>query len=372
MGRPIEWISLRGYKSIKALDDFKLKSINVLIGANGSGKSNFVSFFSMLRELSEGRLELLVNKAGGADTHLFNGPQETQEIHAKMQFGSNAYSIKLEPTADDRLIFKDERIEFHPDPQSKFSDVDRSIGVGHGESKLKEHAKDGFNNQIAKHIHDAVSGWTVYHFHDTSETAAMRRTCSVRDSERLRHDGANLASFLYRLQKEEGDTYRLIVETIKLIAPFFDDFKLRPKKKKKDDKHIQLEWKQVGSDYPFHPSQLSDGTLRFIAIATCLLQPQPPATVLIDEPELGLHPYALQILASLILQAKERTQVIVSTQSASLLSSFEPEQIIVVERLDGASEFKRLNDGDLENWLDDYTLGEVWQKNVFGGGPTNE
>lgn len=371
MGRPIRWISLTGYKSIKELTDFKLGSVNVLIGANGSGKSNFVSFFSMLRELVEGRLERVVNKAGGADTHLFNGPRETREIHARMEFGSNAYDIKLESTSDDRLIFRDERIEFHPGGQSAFTDVNRSIGEGHSESKLKERASEGWNREVAKHIYNAVSGWTVYHFHDTSETAAMRRSCSVRDHERLRHDGANLAAFLYRLKGEEPDTYRLIVETVKLIAPFFDDFKLRPRRKN-GDKHIQLEWKQLGSDYPFHPSQLSDGTLRFIAIATCLLQPDPPATVLIDEPELGLHPYALQMLANLILQAEARTQVIVSTQSSSLLSSFEPEQIVVVERHDGASTFKRLDENDLETWLDDYTLGEIWQKNVIGGGPTNE
>jgi len=103
-----------------------------------------------------------------------------------------------------------------------------------------------------------------------------------------------------------------------------------------------------------------------------LLQPEPPSTILIDEPELGLHPFALEILGNLILQAQERTQLIVSTQSAPMLNSFEPDQIIAVERHEGESTFKSLEKTDLKTWLEDYTLGELWQKNVYGGGPVHE
>jgi predicted ATPase len=164
----------------------------------------------------------------------------------------------------------------------------------------------------------------------------------------------------------------LIRDTVRLIAPFFNDFKLRPKKRR-GDQQLELEWEQVGSDYPFHCSQLSDGTLRFIALATALLQPEPPATVLIDEPELGLHPYALEMLANLILQAMQRTQLIVSTQSPLLLNAFEPEQIVVIDREEGESRFRRLAQDDLSVWLsEEYTLGDLWQKNVYGGGPVHE
>src|SRR5262249_29128651 len=157
------------------------------------------------------------------------------------------------------------------------------------------------NKAISEHIYDAISSWTVYHVHDTSETAAMRRPCSVRDYERLQPDAGNIAAFLNFLREEDDRAYRLIVDAVKLVAPFFKDFTFRPRKRK-DDEVVQLEWIQEGSDYPFHPSQLSDGTLRFIALATALLQPQPPATILIDEPELGLHPFALEMLGNLILQ----------------------------------------------------------------------
>ncbi len=154
---------------------------------------------------------------------------------------------------------------------------------------------------------------------------------------------------------------------MRLAAPFFDDFRLEPEANGSDEV-VQLEWTQRGSDYPFHPSRLSDGTLRFACPATALLQPVPPATLVFDEPELGLHPYALNVLAGLIKQAATRTQVIVSTQSAALLDHFEPEDVVVVDRRDGASGFRRLNSEPLKAWLSEYSLGELWRKNVFDGG----
>lgn len=372
MSRPIDKMTLRGFKSIRALDDFELTSVNVLIGANGSGKSNFVSFFHLLREMVEGHLQIAVNKAGGADVLLHLGPKVTQKIEARLEFGLNGYGFTLEATADNRLVFNDERIRYRASPGMKTTSVDRSIGEGHSESTLKSHSETGWNSQIALHIYRAISSWTVYHFHDTSETAAMRRRSSVRDNERLRPDAGNLAAFLYRLQVEEEDSYRLICDTVRLVAPFFKDFKLRPKKAK-DDQYLELEWEHIGSDYPFHPGQLSDGTLRFIALTTALLQPNPPATILIDEPELGLHPYALDVLANLILQAADNVQLIVCTQSATLLNAFEPDQIVAIDRAGGESTFRRLNKEELKAWLvEDYTLGDLWQKNVYGGGPVHE
>jgi predicted ATPase len=160
---------------------------------------------------------------------------------------------------------------------------------------------------------------------------------------------------------------------VRLAAPFFDDFKLRPVPT--NPELIQLEWSQTDSDYPFRASQLSDGTLRFICLATALLQPSPPPTMLFDEPELGLHPYALTLLATLFQQPSKGVgggQIIVSTQSASLLNEFAPEDVIVVERVEGQSTFRRLDPADLSEWLQEYALGELWQKNVLGGRPRSE
>lgn len=371
MGRPIRSITLKGYKSIQSLEDFAIHDLNVLIGANGAGKSNFVGFFYLLREIIEGRLEKAVNVEGGADTQLHLGPKVTEQIECTVEFGPNEYVFKLQPTADDRLIFADERIKYEGTPGYSYS-VNRSLGTGHSESKLKfQIDRDTQNKAICEHIYSSISSWTVYHVHDTSITAGMRRACSVGEYERLRPDASNLAPFLNFIKEDDEPRYELIVDTIKLVAPFFKEFRFRPKKAKEDEK-VLLEWVQEGTDYPFHPSQLSDGTLRFIALATALLQPDPPTTILIDEPELGLHPFALEMLGHLILQARQRTQLIISTQSALLLNVFDPEDVVIVERTDGATSLRRLEEDELTSWMQEYTLGELWQKNVYGGGPVHE
>ncbi len=368
MGQPIDKITLKGFKSIRELVDFPLRNLNILIGANGAGKSNFVSFFTFLREAVEGRLAPHVAAKGGADDHMFLGPKVTKQIHVHLQFGLSGYELSLEPTLRAALVFADERICF--DGDAKAPPVNVSIGIGHYESKLKEQQKYSPNGMVSRPIRDSILRWAVYHFNDTSDSARMRRLCSVRDHERLREDGENLGAYLLMLRDQHQGAYERIRDTVRLAAPFFDDFQFRPKPSNGDE-ILHLEWTQRGSDYPFLVTQLSDGTLRFIALATALWQPNPPATILLDEPELGLHPYALTLLAELIKKATEKTQVIVSTQSAPLLDHFEAEDIIVVERKEGASTFERLSSEKLQEWLKDYSLGELWQKNVIGGRPSD-
>lgn len=371
MGQQIDKITLKGFKSIRDLEDFPLRNLNILIGANGAGKSNFVSFFTFLREAVEGRLNLYVAKKGGADDHLFMGPKITKQTYAHLSFHATRYEFLLERTVDDNFVFADESVEYG---RIGASAVKHSIGQAHRESVLKKQfGNDKLPDQIkhvCKNVYDSISGCIVYHVHDTSDTAAMRRTCSVRDNEYLRPDAGNLAAFLVMLRDEYPSVYGKIRDTICLATPFFDDFKFKPKASNGDEV-LQLEWTQKDSDYPFYANQLSDGTLRFIALSTSLLQPNPPSTILLDEPELGLHPYALNLLAGLLKKAAAKTQVIISTQSAPLLDNFTAEDIIVVERKEGESTFERLSSVGLQEWLKDYSLGELWQKNVFGGRPSD-
>jgi len=369
MGRALDYLSISGYRSIRALKDFELKNLNVIVGANGAGKSNFVSFFRMLRSMSEEGLASFVTESGGADGFFFGGPKETPKIEAQLKFGQNKYKFTLAPTASVELMVKQEGTlytgggswEFHP-----------SGGL---ESKLKEwkgkQSKWGPYPGPEAYVYEAVSSWLVYHFHDTSMTAGMRRDHSVRNWRELSPDASNIAAFLLRLKLKHADFYEKIRETVQLIAPFLDDFLLEPEDQGGNEV-VRLEWRQKGSSYPFQPRQLSDGSIRFICLATALLQPNPPSTIVIDEPELGLHPFALDVLAGLIRDAAERTQLIVSTQSAALLNHFEPEETIVVDREDGASRFRRLDEKSLSNWIEDFSLGELWQKNVFDGGPSRE
>jgi predicted ATPase len=369
MGRPISKLTIEGYKSIRKLDGFELRPLNILIGANGAGKSNFVSFFTFLRELVEERLQVAVQTRGGADALLYLGPKITSQIVGKLSFPPNSYEFVLVPTADNRLVVRQEARGYR----------ERLVALptyrGGAEARLKDRkdkpGKYWTRKGVAGYVYDAVSSWVVYHFHDTSGTAGVRRKVTVRDNEYLRADACNLAAFLLWLRSTHAQRYELIRDTIRMVAPFFDDFRLRPQPSG-DDEAVLLEWSQKNSDYPFHPSQISDGTLRFMCLATALLQPRPPATILIDEPELGMHPHALSILAGLLKQAAATTQVIVSTQSAPLVDCFEPADVIVVNRKEGASEFQRLDPASLSEWLSMYTLGELWEKNVVEGGPAHE
>jgi predicted ATPase len=251
-----------------------------------------------------------------------------------------------------------------------------SFGSGHFEAKLRERKGDpgrgGATHGVPYYVFDSVSSWVVYHFHDTSLSASVRRAHAINDNEVFRSNAENLGPFLYRIQQTDPESYSRIRDVVRLAAPFFDDFNLRPMPTSPDE--IQLEWRQQGSDYPFRAHQFSDGTLRFICLAAALLQPTPPPTVLFDEPELGLHPYALTLLGNLFKQAAgvHGKQIIVSTQSAPLLNEFEPKDVIVVERTNGESTFRRLEESDLSEWLEEYTLGELWQKNVLGGRPQEE
>lgn len=357
----IKTLSISGFKSIRKLENLRLSNLNVLIGANGSGKSNFVAYFRMLSELVEGRLQVWVAKQGGADRVLAYGVKETSALITSVRFGPNGYDIELEPTANDGLTFTSEMLYF----DGPYFDVTRpNLGAGHAESNLKKEVEHDGSKKVATYCYDAISNWKVYHFHDTSDTAGVKRQCSVHDNSYLRMDASNLAAFLLRLQNEEPAAYSQVRKTVRLAIPFFDDFVLKPTTLASEEQQIRLLWKQLDSDYALWPSQLSDGSLRFICLVTALLQPNLPTTIIIDEPELGLHPYAITLLGALIRSAATQTQVIVSTQSVALLNEFELDDLIIVDRENGGSVFKRLDEEDFTAWLEDYTVGELWQKNI--------
>ncbi len=349
---------LSGYKSI-AQCDLELGSLNVLIGANGAGKSNFIGFFRLINRLLDEQLQVYVSEAGGPDALLHFGRKKTEELKADLYFGNNGYKFRLKPTQDNRMMFAYEALwwnvkgDWHPTS-------------GHFETDFKEVRGHGL---IWSHTVPAMRSWRIYHFHDTSRSALVKQLHGINDNEYLRDDARNLAAFLYRLKHHHGVHYQRIVKSVQMVAPFFGDFHLRPAVDNKDT--IQLEWTEAGQDVPFNASALSDGTLRFICLATVLLQPEEfmPATILIDEPELGLHPFAIAMLGGMMKATAQQHQLIVSTQSVELVNEFDAEDLIVVDKQGGASTFKRPDVPALQAWLGEYSLGELWKKNILGGRP---
>jgi predicted ATPase len=355
-------LSVRGFKSIRELADFPLApQLNVLIGANGAGKSNFISLFRMLAEMLDNRLQLYVKSEDGPDALLFGGRKRTREIDVDLYFARNGYHFTLAPAAR-HLVFSREETSFVGDYEPN---ARRSLGTGHSEAKLPAVDSD----PIASYVLPAVRSWRVFHFHDTSSSASVRLAQPVRDNLRLKPDASNLAPFLRMLREKHPTSYMSIIDTVRMVAPFFGDFVDR----RDPGERIELEWLEADDpDTPRGPLQLSDGTLRFICLATLFLQPRglQPDTILVDEPELGLHPYALAVLGGLLRQASEQKQIIVSTQSVELVNQLSPGDVIVTERHEGASVFRRLDADHLKEWLEEYSLGELWKMNVVGGRPT--
>lgn len=347
-------IKIKGYKSIKELS-LELKPINILIGANGVGKTNFISFFKLVNNLYEQRLQNYTMQ-NRAESLLHYGVKNTKEIYGYLRFSLNSYYFTLQPRDDGSMFIAEEMSYYKP------------RGNGYGMKNINESCIKKSDTIRNKWLRDYLQSYKIYHFHDTSKGAPLRTPANVNDNRLLQGDGSNLPAFLYLLQQKYPKTLQRIELIVKSVMPYFERFDLEPQAL--DDK-IELVWndRQFPDKY-FAANDLSDGSIRFIALAALLLQPNLPKVIIIDEPELGLHPVAIAQLAGMMKSAAERgCQIIISTQSVDLINHFEAENIITVDRKDGQSVFNRLNSAELKNWLDDYSLGELWTKSVINGQP---
>lgn len=375
----IDWITIQGFRSVRHAERLKLGRINVLVGANGSGKSNLFHALALLQAVSRGHLQRYVRRSGGAEWLLHFGAEETDRIAIEVACADSGikarYRVELAPGGDDTLHVRGEQMHsaepggpgpsrmppvWSENPDRRESGLFASPAAERpaGAEQLREH----------------LSGWSLYHFNNAGPRSPLRSASQLHDNRALRPDGSNLAAFLYLLRAKHESSYRSVLRAVQLIAPFFEDFALEPEEQNKET--LRFEWKPVGSDAVFGADALSDASFRFIALATLLLQPEKlrPSAILVDEPELGLHPAAITLLASLIRQASVKAQIILATQSSLLLDHFLPEDVLVADRVNGKTRFTRCADDAerLKPWLEDYSLGQLWQMNEIGGRPAPE
>jgi len=370
LARPrLDSISLRGFKTIRQLRDFRPGRLTVLIGPNGAGKSNFLSFFKMLSWAlaPPGGLQEYVGRSGGASAILHDGPERTPQMQAQVRLvtekGTNDYAFQLAHAAADSFIFTEEKYRFSA-PQFPTEADWTDLDAGHRESSLLKKADQG--EPTAKVISALLRKVISHQFHNTSDSARIRQKWYIEEGRWLKEDAGNLAPFLYRLLRDEPGYYSRIVDTIRLILPFFADFEFEA-----EYGRMLLRWRERESDRIFNSGQAADGMLRIFALVALLEQPERdlPDVLLLDEPELGLHPYAIEVISGIIRSVSSHVQVILATQSVSLIDRFSPEDVVVVERSGRGSRFQRLSGNDLTDWLEQYTLSELWEKNVIGGRP---
>lgn len=350
----LDRIKIRGYKSIRELD-LPLGPINILIGSNGAGKSNFISFFKLVNNIYEQRLQSYTKQVG-AENLLYYGLKKTQEVFGSLVFSDNAYTFSLHPK-DDGGMFIAKEVSWY-----RYSDWgSQSSNIEESEIKTSTLMRNNYLQQY-------LQSYKIYHFHDTSKGSPLRSSAKVNDNRVLREDGGNLPAYLYLMQQKYPKTLKRIESVVRSVMPYFERFDLEPQAL---DGSIELVWNDVDApDKYFSAHDLSDGSIRFIALAALLLQPELPKIIIIDEPELGLHPVAVTMLAGMIHSAAARgCQIIVSTQSVNLINNFEAEDIVTVDRRDGQSVFNRLSKDSLKSWIEDYTLGELWMKSVINGQP---
>lgn len=362
----IEQVIIKNYKSIKVLK-LPLKQVNVLIGSNGVGKSNFISFFELTKSIYEQNFGNFTFQKGGIDSLLFQGRKHSEKIYGLLDFdNTNAFYFSLLPTQSAKGYIEEtgDFFNWSSGNEKKYSAWSNTVwDMAVEESQLRENNSWGRAQYVKKYL----NSFTVYHFHDTSATSPMRGYSNVDDNSFLKRNGANLAAYLYRLSKEDEKSFNMIEATVRSIAPYFKRFNLRENPNMPNT--IQLEWEEVNSDMYLNGYSFSDGTLRFIALATLLLQPNSPKVIIIDEPELGLHPAAINKFAALVRKASKTSQIILSTQSTNIVNCFDVDDIITVDREDGQSIFRHLSDRDLSVWLDEYnySISDLWEKNVIGG-----
>ena len=371
----IDHVCIQGFRSLADVELSGIPKATVLIGANGSGKSNFIRFFEMMSwMLRSRRLAEFIERQGGADSQLFGSsklsPRMAATVTMRTETGRNDYQFTLVPAHPDRFMFTEEAFRFNR------KDFDTAapwqyLGSGHSEAKIVEattaYGESDINTTTARVIVNLLRNCAVYQFHDTSDTSDFKKKWDVEDNNQLRSHGGNLAAVLHRLEREDIKRFELICQHIGRVLPVFDRFQIEA-----NYGRVSLRWKAKGTDKTFGAHLTSDGSLRFFALVTLLNIPPEmlPDVLLLDEPELGLHPAAVTLIGGMIKALSEARQVIVATQSPLLVDAFDLDEIFVLDLKEGRTEFRRLVPDDYRVWLDDsFTSGELWQKNLLGGRP---
>ncbi len=377
----IEQVRIKGFRSLADVELLGIPKAAVLIGANGSGKSNFIRFFEMLSwMLGPRRLGEFVAMQGGADDQLFDGSKRSPQLSVTVTMQTTFiidpktirtslcrydYRISLAHAQLDRLIFTEEAF------RGPTNEDWQHLGIGHTEAKIVEeippHAPLANYRVTTQTIVDLLRSCSVYQFHDTSDGSNFKKRWDVEDNNQLLSHGGNLAAVLHRLEREDIKRFELICKHIGRILPGFDRFVIEESYGK-----VLLRWKARGMDKTFGAHLTSDGSLRFFALVTLLNLPLEmlPDVLLLDEPELGLHPAAIALIGGMIKALSRKRQVIVATQSPLLVDAFDLDEIFVLDMEDGRTKFRKLAPEDYRVWLDEnFTSGELWQKNLLGGRP---
>jgi predicted ATPase len=387
--RTIEKIRLRNILSFGDKgEEIELQPLNVLIGQNASGKSNFIDIFKLLFALTEEKmLTNFTSKSGGTSEWLWKGKKVSKTAEVKVWLELTEYFIAL--VLDSQTLYiADEYIRVKRTKKNykraKFSFPILSTGKSPNLKSpnlltLNDLSTSFFHFDLTKlNLEISIPEYSVYFGEPLrvfSEIATYTELQVSRKSEIrkpqlpdvpnnfLDEDASNLALVLNDLE-HRGDTKDKIVSHLKKFNPRIKDYSIRIL-----GGTVQLFVREEGLEKPISAMRLSDGTLRYLCLLAILCHPEPPPLICLEEPEVGLHPDILPTIAELLIDASSRTQLIVTTHSDILVSALSdvPEAVLVCEADEDGTHFKRLDKENLKEWLDEYSLGEVWLRGGIGG-----
>ena len=369
----LDSVHIQGFRSLADVTFRPNPGVTVLVGPNGGGKSNLVRFFEMVRAmLRDRRVRLFVGQKGGADDQLFGGRKRTPRMRALIRARNGdlagEYVFSFTPAEQDLFRFAEEKFrEVRADPAGPGPWTD--LGSGHQEANLLSvalDAKEREDRPMARAIHGVLGDLAAYQIHDTSAGSGFHIRWD-RDDTLLRPDGGNLAAVLHLMEREDPGRYRMICRHIRRVLPNFEEFVLAEEYGK-----VILRWRTRNSGKIVGAHLTSDGSLRFFALVTLLKLPREslPRLILLDEPELGLHPAAMALIAGMIRSLAHHRQIVVATQSPLLVDEFGLDEIVVVELEDGKTRLRPVDAEEYGVWLDDgYSPGVLWRKNLLGGYP---
>lgn len=420
-------IKIEGFRSFKKVE-LDLPPLSVLIGPNNGGKSNFLDLVSLMAEAGEGRLDEGIASRGGSRSVTF-GFNWFSSIAVELRFRTKMdhlrllglgglsseeflpdATFKLELSFEPTLIISVEQVIEEPtrEGRSPLSIVKRDArdcifgrvafmpvrtkgqkaAQSRGLSKLRRgtkveveerkalesrselaifQVKDSRLYPTPYRILRELQQWTTYRDINVGPGSPLRLPGLVRPTVRLAADGANLSSVLYSIQQQHPGVWEEIIELLRTAYPDFKSITFPPEGG--DGKVILRWWESPFEKEGVSANFLSDGTLKFLCLMAILKSPDPPPLICIDEPELGLHPDSIKLVGEMMQSAAARTQLIVATHSPQIVAKLDPEQVIVTEKENGETHLRRLERRELEKWLKEFNLSDLWLAGHFGGRP---
>jgi predicted ATPase len=370
----IQSLSVKNFRSLKAVQDWRPGLLNLLIGPNASGKSNVLRAIDLLAASAQGRLAKWVQRAGGMEPLLWDGQGEICSIDfaRNTDWDPFAYGISLERvgmTGDfqvckESLSSPTTLLFDREGDQADIYNFEAAQAERQGRLQIRESLLSllkppFFNEEFISEVGTEIAGFSVYHDFHTNRDAAIRQAAVTRHETRVDADGQNLISVLHTLYTGNRDFKNTVNDA--MTAAFGSDFEELVFPPASDNRiQLRLRWRSLKREQS--AADLSDGTLRFLFLMTVLASPDPAPLIAIDEPETGLHPSMLPIIAEHAVDASKKAQIIFTTHSPQMLDAFSSEtrpQTTVVKREDGETKLHVLDDAKLSHWLEEYSLGAL-------------